>query len=85
LFFIVALIQPKYGHVVSARGRFSPSSAALLTAFIAKTVELSFVMVFLAFIGQVKTLMYELHVRHTLTSYMDILGAVKESYPTERH
>ncbi|EOA84484.1 uncharacterized protein SETTUDRAFT_111827 [Exserohilum turcica Et28A] len=53
LFFIVALIQPKYGHVVSARGRFSPSSAALFTAFIAKTVELSFVMVFLAFIGQV--------------------------------
>ncbi|KAI4945005.1 hypothetical protein J4E91_008350 [Alternaria rosae] len=53
LFFIVALIQPKYGHIVSARGRFSPSSAALLTAFIAKTVELSFVMVFLAFIGQV--------------------------------
>lgn len=53
LFFIVALLQPKYGHVVSARGRFSPSSAALLTAFIAKTVELSFVMVFLAFIGQV--------------------------------
>lgn len=53
LFFIVALIQPKYGHVVSARGRFSPSSAALFTAFIAKTVELTFVMVFLAFIGQV--------------------------------
>jgi hypothetical protein len=53
LFFIVALVQPKYGHVVSARGRFSPSSAALLTAFIAKTVELSFVMVFLAFLGQV--------------------------------
>lgn len=53
LFFVVALIQPKYGHVVSARGRFSPSSAALLTAFIAKTVELTFVMVSLAFIGQV--------------------------------
>ncbi|CAE7034196.1 hypothetical protein P3342_007248 [Pyrenophora teres f. teres] len=53
LFFVVALLQPKYGHIVSARGRFSPSSAALLTAFIAKTVELTFVMVSLAFIGQV--------------------------------
>ncbi|KAF1937476.1 hypothetical protein EJ02DRAFT_437830 [Clathrospora elynae] len=53
LFFVVALLQPKYGHVISSRGRFSPSSAALLTAFIAKTIELSFVMVFLAFIGQV--------------------------------
>jgi hypothetical protein len=53
LFFVVALLQPKYGHVVSIRGRFSPSSAALLTAFIAKTIELTFVMVFLAFMGQV--------------------------------
>jgi hypothetical protein len=53
LFFVVALLQPKYGHVISSRGRFSPSSAALLTAFIAKTIELSFVVVCLAFIGQV--------------------------------
>ncbi|KAF2844922.1 hypothetical protein T440DRAFT_461331 [Plenodomus tracheiphilus IPT5] len=53
LFFIVALVQPKYGRIVSKDGRFSPSSAALLTQFIAKTIELSFVMVFLVFIGQV--------------------------------
>jgi hypothetical protein len=53
LFFVVALLQPKYGHVISARGQFSPSSAALLTAFLAKTIELSFVVVCLAFIGQV--------------------------------
>lgn len=53
LFFIVALIQPKYGRIVSKDGRFSPSSAALLTQFIAKTIELSFVMVFLVFVGQV--------------------------------
>lgn len=53
LFFAVALIQPKYGRMVSKHGRFSPSSAALLTQFLAKTIELSFVMVFLVFIGQV--------------------------------
>jgi len=39
--------------MVSKHGTFSPSSAALLTQFLAKTIELSFVMVFLVFIGQV--------------------------------
>ncbi|KAI8942946.1 hypothetical protein NX059_000984 [Plenodomus lindquistii] len=53
LFLVVAIVQPEYGRVVSRDGRFSPSSAALLTQFLAKTIELSFVMVVLVFIGQV--------------------------------
>jgi len=53
LFFVVAIVQPQYGHTISSRGSLSPASAALITAFLAKTIELSFVMVFLAFVGQV--------------------------------
>jgi hypothetical protein len=55
LFLVVAIRQPHYGHTISSHGRLSPASAALLTAFLAKTIELSFVMVFLAFLGQILT------------------------------
>lgn len=53
LFLVVAIVQPRYGFTISDRGPFSPSSATLLTAFLAKTIELTFVMTFLAFLGQV--------------------------------
>lgn len=52
LFVVVAILQPRYGFIISKRGSFSPSSATLLVTFMAKTIELSFVMVFLAFLGQ---------------------------------
>ncbi|KAH7091921.1 hypothetical protein FB567DRAFT_226616 [Paraphoma chrysanthemicola] len=52
LFFVVATIRPRYGFTISSEGQFTPSSAALLTAFLAKTIEISFVMVFLIFLGQ---------------------------------
>ena len=53
LFLVISIIRPRYGHIISKRGPFSPSAAALFTAFLAKTIELSFVTVFLAFLGQV--------------------------------
>jgi hypothetical protein len=53
LFLVVATVQPRYGFTISSRGSFSPSSAALLTAFLGKTIELTFVMTFLAFLGQI--------------------------------
>ncbi|CAO2655079.1 Nn.00g118120.m01.CDS01 [Neocucurbitaria sp. VM-36] len=52
LFVVVAILQPQYGFIISKRGSFSPSSATLLTTFMAKTIELSFVMVVLVFLGQ---------------------------------
>ncbi|KAH7067989.1 hypothetical protein BKA63DRAFT_103651 [Paraphoma chrysanthemicola] len=52
LFLVVAAVRPRYGFTISSEGQFTPSSAALLTAFIAKTIEISFVMVFLVFLGQ---------------------------------
>lgn len=53
LFLVIAIVQPRYGYIISDRGHLSPASAALITAFLAKTIELSFVMVFLAFLGQI--------------------------------
>ena len=53
LFVVVAITEPRYGYIISNRGLLSPASAALLTAFLAKPIEISFVMVFLAFLGQV--------------------------------
>jgi hypothetical protein len=53
LFLIIAIVKPRYGFTISDRGSFSPSSAALLTAFLAKTIELTFVMTFLSFLGQI--------------------------------
>lgn len=52
LFFVVEIVQPRYGFAISNRAPFSPSSAALLTALLAKTVELTFVMTFLEFLDQ---------------------------------
>jgi hypothetical protein len=53
LFLIIAIVGPRYGFIISNRGSFSPSSAALLTAFLAKIIELTFVMTFLSFLGQI--------------------------------
>lgn len=55
LFLCVAIIGPKYGRIISERGAFSPSGATLLTVLLAKTIEISFVTLFLAFLGQVIT------------------------------
>ncbi|KAI1325124.1 hypothetical protein F5Y16DRAFT_378895 [Xylariaceae sp. FL0255] len=54
---IAAIIQPSYGRRVSSGqgARISPSTATLLATLLAKTIELSFVTVFCAVLGQVLT------------------------------
>lgn len=58
LWFIVSIYQPRYGRGISSRNdshAIAPSTASLVTALFAKTTELSFVTVFVAFLGQVLT------------------------------
>ncbi|OJD19541.1 hypothetical protein AJ78_00512 [Emergomyces pasteurianus Ep9510] len=52
LYMIVAFIKPRYGSRIG-RGSLAPDTASLLSALFAKTIELSFVTVFVAFLGQV--------------------------------
>ncbi|KAI1820589.1 hypothetical protein F4861DRAFT_542787 [Xylaria intraflava] len=53
----VSIVQPRYGRSVSTgRGwQLTPSTATLLATLAAKTIELSFVTVFVAVLGQVLT------------------------------
>ncbi|KAI2625094.1 hypothetical protein GGR54DRAFT_629506 [Hypoxylon sp. NC1633] len=57
LWFIVAIYQPRYGRGISSSEgwKMAPSTATLTCTLIAKTIELSFVTVFVAFLGQVLT------------------------------
>ncbi|KAJ2978512.1 hypothetical protein NUW58_g7469 [Xylaria curta] len=57
LWFAVSIIQPQYGRAISTgKGwQILPSTATLLSALAAKTIELSFVTVFVAVLGQVLT------------------------------
>ena len=49
----LSLAKPRYGKHVVDNGPLAPSTASLLCAAFAKTIELSFVTVFVAFLGQV--------------------------------
>lgn len=51
----VGFVQPRWAHKISSTGDLIPATATLITALIAKTIELSFVTVFISFIGQVLT------------------------------
>ena len=51
-FIILATLRPRYKIGIGG-GTLSPQTASLLSAFFAKTIELSFVTVFVAFLGQV--------------------------------
>jgi hypothetical protein len=58
LWLVVAIYQPRYGRGISSSngpGVLAPSTASLLSTLFAKTIELSFVTVFVAFVGQVLT------------------------------
>jgi len=68
VFLVVAITNPQYGHIISNRGPFSPSSVALLSAFLAKTIEITFATVFIAFLGQVLSRRATLHEGLTLAS-----------------
>lgn len=48
----IALKKPRYGRYIRTGGSLTPSSAAFLTSLFAKLIELSFVTVVVAFIGQ---------------------------------
>lgn len=53
LWLCVSIIQPRWGHRISSKAGLQPSTATLITALVAKTIELSFVTVFVAFLGQI--------------------------------
>lgn len=53
LYVVVAIWKPRYGRRIGEDGGISASNAALVSAILAKTIELSFVTVFVAFLGQV--------------------------------
>ena len=53
LWFGVAIARPRYRHGIAHNGRMSPATATLVAAAIAKSIELSFVTVFVTFLGQV--------------------------------
>lgn len=52
---VTAVVEPRWGSTISTNGPISLSTASLLTTILAKTIELSFVTVSVAFIGQVLT------------------------------
>ncbi|KAI8676270.1 hypothetical protein NCS56_00514400 [Fusarium sp. Ph1] len=55
LWFVVAIIQPRWGFMISTTHGLSPSNAATLTALLGKTIEIASIAVFISCIGQVLT------------------------------
>jgi hypothetical protein len=57
LWLVVSIYQPQYGRGISSGSgwQITPSTATLLATLAAKTIELSFVTVFVAVLGQVLT------------------------------
>lgn len=57
LWLFTSIYQPRYGRGISdSEGwKMAPSTATLVCTLIAKTIEMSFVTVFVAFLGQVLT------------------------------
>ncbi|KAM6517009.1 hypothetical protein FSOLCH5_007961 [Fusarium solani] len=54
LWLATAIVQPRWGDMISAKkGRLSPSNAALISQLLSKTIEISFATVFIGYIGQV--------------------------------
>ncbi|KAF5027490.1 hypothetical protein F66182_415 [Fusarium sp. NRRL 66182] len=55
LWLVVAIIQPRWGYKIASGGGLTPSTATTVCALLAKTIEMSFVTVFISFLGQVLT------------------------------
>ncbi|KAH6687758.1 hypothetical protein F5X68DRAFT_239145 [Plectosphaerella plurivora] len=56
IWFVVAVFQPRWGRVVATSGgTIEPSTASVVCALLAKTIELTFVTVFISFLGQALT------------------------------
>ena len=52
IYLVIALVKPRYGVRIGTDGHMSVATASLLSTTFAKTIELSFVTVFVAFLGQ---------------------------------
>ncbi|RAK96163.1 uncharacterized protein BO80DRAFT_392328 [Aspergillus ibericus CBS 121593] len=52
IFFIIACIKPFYGNLIGNNASLTASSASLLSALLAKSIELSYVTVCIIFLGQ---------------------------------
>ncbi|KAF7542998.1 hypothetical protein G7Z17_g11098 [Cylindrodendrum hubeiense] len=55
IWLVTAILQPRWGLQISSKHGLLPSTATTLSALFAKTIEMSFVTVFVSFIGQVLT------------------------------
>ncbi|KAG6009018.1 hypothetical protein E4U21_003349 [Claviceps maximensis] len=55
MWLVVSIVQPQWDHKISSHGQLQPSTATLVTALLAKTIELSFVTVFITLLGQMLT------------------------------
>lgn len=53
IWLMLAIVQPRYGRTIHSGGSLTPATASTLFALFAKTIELSFVTVFVTFLGQV--------------------------------
>ncbi|TGO51262.1 hypothetical protein BCON_0165g00120 [Botryotinia convoluta] len=53
IWFFIAILRPRYGEHIKTNGSLTPSTASILFAGFAKTIELSFVTIFVNFLGQV--------------------------------
>lgn len=52
IFFVIACVKPFYGRLIGSNASLNASTASLLSALVAKTIELSYVTVCVAFLGQ---------------------------------
>ncbi|KAL4972648.1 hypothetical protein BDW66DRAFT_162745 [Aspergillus desertorum] len=55
IYLVVALMKPRYGRFIGVDGKLAAPTASLLSTLFAKTVELAYVTVCVAFLGQVLT------------------------------
>ncbi|KAB8300070.1 hypothetical protein EYC80_000304 [Monilinia laxa] len=53
IWFFIAALRPRYGEHIKTNGPLPPTTASILFAGFAKTIELSFVTIFVNFLGQV--------------------------------
>ncbi|TVY73150.1 hypothetical protein LSUE1_G006034 [Lachnellula suecica] len=58
LYIFVPIWQPRYGHIISSKGNLTLSTASTLFALFAKTIEISFVTVFITFLAMLIALLY---------------------------
>ncbi|KAH7121952.1 hypothetical protein B0J13DRAFT_648804 [Dactylonectria estremocensis] len=55
IWLVTAILQPRWGQKISSKHGLLPTTATTLSALFAKTIEMSFVTVFVSFVGQVLT------------------------------